>query len=450
MADRDFDLFIIGAGSGGVRCGRFSADFGARVAVAEERYLGGTCVNVGCIPKKLMVYASHYAEDFRDAARGYGWTLGETDFDWSTLIKNKNREIERLNGIYDGLLSGAGVRQLKGHGRIVDPHTVEVEGVRYSTETILVATGGWPWMPEIPGIEHAISSNEVFFLDEQPSRVLIVGGGYIAVEFAGIFNGLGSEVVQIYRGRLFLRGFDDDARDHLASEMRKHGVDLRFDTNVASIEKTPSGLRAELTDGSQLEVDQILFATGRTPLTRDLGLEETGVELNEEGAVAVDEYSRTSVPSIYAIGDVTNRINLTPVALHEGVCLANTLFNDKPMKPIHCDVPAAVFGQPSLGTVGLGEAEAREQFPQVDVYRSSFRTLRHTLTQGDEKAFMKLIVDRASDRVVGLHMVGPEAGEILQGFAVAIKCGATKAQFDSTIGVHPTTAEEFVTMREPS
>ena len=318
MSDRDFDLFVVGAGSGGVRAARFSGQFGARVAVAEERYLGGTCVNVGCIPKKLLVYASHYSEDFRDAERGYGWKVGASSFDWSSMISKKNTEIERLNGVYDGLLSGAGCTQIEGHAKVVDPHTVEVNGKTYTADTILLATGSWPRMPDVPGIEHAISSNEVFFLEEQPKRVLIVGGGYIAVEFAGIFNGLGSDVVQVYRGPLFLRGFDDDVRAHLAGEIRKHGVDLRFDTNVTKIEKVDTGLRVTLTDDSQLEVDQIMYATGRVPLTENLGLENVDVELNENGSVKVDEYSRTSVPSIYAIGDLTDRINLTPVALHEG------------------------------------------------------------------------------------------------------------------------------------
>jgi glutathione reductase (NADPH) len=330
---------------------------------------------------------------------------------------------------------------------MVDPHTVEVAGKTYTTENILVATGSWPNLPDVPGIEHAISSNEVFFLEQQPRRVLIVGGGYIAVEFAGIFNGLGSEVVQVYRGPLFLRGFDNDVRAHLAGEMRKHGVDLRFDLNVSEIEKVAGGLRASLTDGSQLEVDQILYATGRAPLTENIGLENAGVELNAKGAIAVDEYSRTSVPNIYAIGDVTDRINLTPVALHEGMCLADTLFNDKPTMPVHRDVPAAVFSQPPIGTVGLTEAQARDEYAEVDVYESTFRALKHTLTKGEELTYMKLVVDRKTDRVLGVLMVGPEAGDIVQGFAVALKCNATKAQFDSTIGVHPTSAEEFVTMR---
>lgn len=450
MSNFDFDLFVIGAGSGGVRAARFSAGFGARVAVAEERYLGGTCVNVGCIPKKLLVYASHFADDFHAAQQGFGWSIGETRFNWKTFIKNKDAEIRRLNGIYEGLLSNAGVQHIEGHARIVDAHSVEVAGQTYSAENILIATGSWPNMPDIPGIEHAISSNEAFHLEEQPRRVLIVGGGYIAVEFAGILKGLGSEVVQLYRGPLFLRGFDDDLRTHLAEEIRKRDIDLRFDTNVVSIEKVGNELCATLTDNSKILTDQILFATGRVPLTKDLGLENAGIQLNDKGAIAVDESSRSNVPNIYAIGDVTDRINLTPVAIHEGVCLANTLFNNTPMNPVHSNVPAAVFSQPPMASVGVTEAQAREKFGAVDIYRSSFRALRNTLTDSQEKIFMKLIVDKKSDRVVGLHMIGPEAGEIVQGFAVAIKCGATKKDFDSTLGIHPTSAEEFVTLREPS
>jgi glutathione reductase (NADPH) len=449
VADREFDLFVIGAGSGGVRAARFSAARGARVAVAEDRYLGGTCVNVGCVPKKLFVYASHFRDEMEDATSGFGWTLGSSSFDWPTLRDNKTREIERLNGFHEDLLRNAGVQHVEGRATIIDAHTVEVEGKRYSAEHILVATGGWPTVPEIPGAELAVTSNEIFYLDELPRKAIIVGGGYIAVEFACIFHGLGVDVTELYRGPLFLRGFDGDVREHLAEQIRGRGIDLRFDTNVTAIEKTDSGIRATLTDGSKLDGDLILFATGRHPNTANLGLEEVGVEFGEAGAIAVDEYSRTNVPSIWAIGDVTNRINLTPVALHEGVCLSETLFGDTPRSPDHEYVPAAVFSQPPVGTVGLTEEEAAEKFEAIDVYRSSFRALKHTLTDGKERTMMKLIVDRASDRVVGLHMVGPEAGEIIQGFAVAIKAGATKADFDATIGVHPTSAEEFVTMRTP-
>ena len=449
MSERDFDLFVIGAGSGGVRASRFSAARGARVAVAEEGALGGTCVNVGCIPKKLFVYASHFRDEMSEAAAGYGWTVGQLGFDWPTLRDNKTREIERLNGIYAGLLEDAGVRHVAGRARIVGPHTVEVAGVRYSADNILVATGGWPTLPEIPGAELGVTSNEVFFLDSLPRRAIIVGGGYIAVEFAGIFNGLGVDVTQLYRGPLFLRGFDDDVRRHLSEQMEGRGIDLRFGTNVTALAKARSGLRATLTDGSQLEADLVLFAIGRHPNSANLGLEEVGVDLDPAGAIRVDAYSRTSVPSIWAIGDVTNRLNLTPVAIHEGVCLSETLFGSGPRSPDHANVPAAVFSQPPVATVGLTEADARQRFGEVDVYRSTFRTLKHTLTHGHERTMMKLVVDRVSDRVVGLHMVGPDAGEIVQGFAVAIKAGATKADFDGTLGIHPTAAEEFVTMRTP-
>jgi len=453
MAEYDFDLFAIGAGSGGVRAARMSAGLGARVAIAEERYLGGTCVNVGCIPKKLFVYAAHFREDFEDAA-GFGWTVGERRFDWPTLRANKDREIERLNRVYAGLLDDAGVERFDGRARIVDPHTVEIEFEtgerrRVSAGNILVATGGWPSLPEIEGIEHAITSNEAFELEALPRRALIVGGGYIAVEFAGILHGLGVDVVQLYRGPLFLRGFDDDVRTTLADEMRRKGIDLRFESNPAKIEKTPAGLVATLEDGSRVEADRILYATGRRPLVDDLGLEEVGVERNARGAVVVDEYSRTSVPSIWAVGDATDRINLTPVALAEAMALAKTLFGGEPTRADHEDVPSAVFSQPPIGTVGATEQEAWERHGDVAIYRSRFRALKHTLSGRDETTMMKLIVERAGERVVGCHMVGPDAGEIVQGIAIAMKCRATKAQFDATIGIHPTAAEEFVTMREP-
>ncbi len=449
MAKYDYDLFTLGAGSGGVRLSRVSGSLGARVAIAEERYLGGTCVNVGCIPKKLLVYASHFAQDFEDAA-AYGWSVGPRSFDWAALIENKDAEIARLNGIYANLLDAQGVQRIDGHAILVDAHTVAVGERRYTAEHITVATGSWPSLPEIPGIEHAISSNEAFYLKSLPRRVIVVGGGYIAVEFAGIFHGMGAEVTQLYRGPLFLRGFDDDVRTVLAEEMRQKGIDLRFELNVDRIERSDDGVRDTLTDGSRLEADEILFATGRRPLTADLGLEKLGVELDEKGAIVVDEYSRSSVPSITAIGDVTDRINLTPVAIHEGMALARTLFGEGPTAPCHQDVASAVFSQPPLGTVGLNESAARERYGEIDVYKSRFRPLVHTLTGREETTFVKLCVDRASDRVVGVHMVGDDAAEILQGLAVAVKCRATKAQFDETIGIHPTAAEEFVTLREPT
>lgn len=449
MPDTDYDLFVLGAGSGGVRCSRMSAGYGAKVAVAESGALGGTCVNVGCIPKKLLVYASHLPHEVEDMERGYGWKVGPREFDWKTLIENKNREIERLNGIYQGLLDGAGVEVLHGRAKLVDRHTVAVGDQHYTARHILVAVGGWPYKLDIPGAEHAITSNEAFYLDELPRRVLVVGGGYIAVEFAGIFHGMGAEVVQAYRGPLFLRGFDDDVREALAHELPRQGIDLRMNCAPTAIERTTEGLRVSMNDGTTLVVDQVLMATGRVPNTSGLGLEEAGVELGPKGEIVVDEFSRSSVDNIWAIGDVTDRINLTPVAIHEGMCLASTLFDDDPRKPDHEYVASAVFSQPPVGSVGWTEAEARERFDEVDVYRATFRALKDTLTGGEGKTMMKLLVDRKSDRVVGLHMVGPDAGEIVQGFAVAIKCGATKKQFDATMPIHPTSAEEFVTMREP-
>jgi glutathione reductase (NADPH) len=453
MTGYDFDFYVIGAGSGGTRAARVAASHGARVAVAEERYLGGTCVNVGCVPKKLLVYAAHYAEDFADAA-GFGWTVGERRHDWATLIANKNAEIERLNGIYRRLIEGAGAQIHWGRATLVDAHTVEVDGQRYTADKILVAVGGWPSVPDVPGREHVITSNEAFFLEAMPKRIVIVGGGYIAVEFAGIFHNLGAEVCQLYRGELFLRGFDGDVRQFLAEEMVKKGIDLRFDARVACITReVGEGGKArfvvDLEDEESIEADLVMYATGRAPSTGGVGLEAAGVATDGSGAIRVDADWRTSVPNIYAIGDVTDRIQLTPVAIAEGHALADALFNPSGRSVSYENVPSAVFSQPSIGTVGLTEAEARRRYRAVDVYRSSFRPMKHTLSGRDEHGLMKLVVDRASQKVVGLHMVGPDAGEIVQGFAVAIQMGATKADFDATIGIHPTAAEEFVTMREP-
>jgi len=448
MTAFDYDLFVIGAGSGGVRASRVAASLGARVAVAEESALGGTCVNRGCVPKKLFVNAAHFRDDFEDAA-GFGWSLGSHSFDWPTLIANKDREIARLNRIYRELLVDAGVDLIEAHAQVCDAHTLEVAGKSITAAHVLIATGSEPSLPDIPGIELAMTSDQVFHLSELPRRILIVGGGYIAVEFAGIFHGLGVATTQLYRGPLFLRGFDADVRSFLAAEMRARGVDLRFEAEVVSIEKVPGGLRVKLANGSALDADAVLYATGRVPKTRSIGLEQAGVALDEVGAVRVDRLSRSSVPSIWAIGDATNRINLTPVAIHEGVCVARTLFAGVDTQPDHTGVASAVFSQPPIGTVGPTEAAAREIYAEVDVYRSTFRALKHTLTGREERTLMKLIVDRASDRVVAAHMVGADAGEIIQGFAVALKCGATKAQFDATLGIHPTSAEEFVTMRDP-
>jgi glutathione reductase (NADPH) len=446
MAQFDYDLFTIGAGSGGVRASRVSASLGAKVAVAEERYLGGTCVNVGCIPKKLLVYASHYGEDFDDLA-GYGWSVGERRFDWAKLIANKDKEISRLNGVYRKILADSGVELFEGHAEVVDAHTVSMDGKQITAKYILVAVGSWPMVPQFSGSEHAITSNEAFHLPTLPEKIIVVGGGYIGVEFAGIFHGLGAKTTQLYRGDLFLRGFDRDIRLTLADEMRKRGIDLRFNTDITKIEKNGDALKATLTDGQTIEAEQILYATGRGSKTPNLGLEKAGVKLKDNGAVAVDEYSKSTVDSIYAIGDCTDRMMLTPVAIAEGMALANTLFNNKPTKPGYLNVPTAVFSTPNCGTVGLSEDVARARNFKIDVYRSTFKPLKHTLTGRDERTMMKLIVDQASDKVLGCHMVGADAGEIVQGLAVALNCGATKAQFDQTIGIHPTAAEEFVTMR---
>jgi glutathione reductase (NADPH) len=442
----DYDLFTIGGGSGGVRASRMAAQYGAKVAIAEERYLGGTCVNVGCIPKKLFVYASEFGDAFADCA-GFGWTLGERSFDWSRLVANKDREIARLNGVYEKILVDNCVRILRARATVADAHTVVVGNERYTARYILVATGGWPTRPTIPGGELAITSNEAFFLPQFPARAIVVGGGYIGLEFAGIFHGLGAQVSLVHRGEVFLRGFDEDLRHTLAGEMGKRGIDLRFNRTVERIAKLPRGIRATLDDGAALEADLILCATGRTPNTRDLGLERAGVKLDGEGAVVVDSYSCSSVPSIYAVGDCTDRMQLTPVAIAEGQAVAETLFHANPTTPDYANVPTAVFSQPNIGTVGLTEAAARERYRAVDIYKSSFRPLKHTLSGRDEHSFMKLVVDGETDRVLGCHMVGTDAGEIVQGLAIALKCGATKAQFDATIGIHPTAAEEFVTMR---
>jgi glutathione reductase (NADPH) len=448
----DYDLFVIGAGSGGVAAARRAGSYGARVGICEEWTVGGTCVNRGCIPKKLYVYASHFRDEVEDAG-GYGWSVTAPSFDWPRLVAAKRRELARLNGIYDRLLADSGVRYLVGRGRLEDPHTVRVGSERVTAEHVVIATGARPWLPDIPGSEHAISSDDAFDLPELPRRVVIVGGGYIAVEFAGIFNGLGVETTVCYRGDLLLRGFDQDVRRALCEELPRKGIDLRLNTNLTAIESrgglAAGGFAATTTGGDVLEADTVLFATGRLPNSGGLGLEAAGVELNAKGAVVVDAWSRTKVPSVWAIGDVTDRINLTPVAIREGRALAETLFNDNPMQPDHSDVPSAVFSQPPVGSVGLTEEQARTAYGTIDVYRTRFRPLRLTLTERTEQVMMKLIVDRASDRVIGCHMVGADAAEIVQGLGIALKCGATKAQFDATVGIHPTSAEEWTTFRDP-
>ena len=449
MAECDYDLFVIGAGSGGVRAARMAGGFGARVAIAEDRYLGGTCVNVGCIPKKLFVYAAHYAEDFHDAA-GYGWQVSEPVFDWNVLLNNKNNEISRLNSIYANLLKRNNVVLYNGRAVIEGPNTVRVNGESLSARRILVATGGWPHIPDIPGREHVISSNEAFFLETLPERAVIVGGGYIAVEFAGIFYGLGVETTLVYRRDLFLRGFDGEMREFLAEQMRAKGINLLFNTRIGAIDQQDGRYLVSSPDAETMTADLVLYATGRRPNTAGLGLETAGVELNDKGAIVVDDEYRSSAPSIYAIGDVTDRMNLTPVATAEGTALANNLFNNQSRRVDYRDVPTCIFSQPNLGTVGLTEEQARQEYANVDIYKSRFTSLKHTLTGNSEKTLMKMIVDRDTDRVLGVHMVGAHAGEIIQGIGIALKAGATKATFDATIGIHPTAAEEFVTMREPA
>jgi glutathione reductase (NADPH) len=446
----DYDLFVIGAGSGGVRAARMAASKGVRVAVAEDRYMGGTCVNVGCVPKKLYVYAAQFRDQFQQA-RGFGWQSGPVPFDWTLLRDNKKAEISRLNGIYDGLLEGAGVEIIHGRARITAPQQVEVDGRAFSAERILVATGGWPVVPEIEGRELAVTSNEIFDLERFPERILIVGGGYIAVEFAGIFNGLGARTTQLYRGDLFLRGFDQEVRRFVADEMVNKGVDLRFNLNVESLEKQADGsLLAHLTDGTTLATDAVLYATGRKPNIAGLGLEEVGVKLNVDGTVDVNAGFQTSIPSIFALGDVTGGMQLTPVALAEGMALVDALYGGGRGTVSYELIPTAVFSQPNIGTIGLTEEQACARYARLDVYSANFRAMKHTLGGGKERTLMKMLVDPESDRVVGVHMVGEDAGEILQGIAIALKAGATKAVFDSTIGIHPTAAEEFVTLRTPS
>jgi glutathione reductase (NADPH) len=440
----DFDLFTIGGGSGGVRASRVSANLGARVAIAESDRFGGTCVNVGCIPKKLFSYAAHVHDELKDAA-DFGWNIPEPGFDWARLLANKDREIARLNGVYERVLANAGVSIFRGKALIRGKNEIEINGKNVTAKHILVATGSWPQKPAIPGAELAITSNEAFALAQLPKRALVVGGGYIAVEFASIFNGLGVKTALAYRGARLLRGFDAELGTRLGEEMGRKGVAVLLKTNPSKIEK---GLKVTFEDGSVQEFDLVLFATGRKPNSAGLGLEAAGVKLAADGAIAVDKYSRSSVDSIHAIGDVTNRINLTPVATAEGMALARTLFGGAPTPVDHENVPTAVFAHPNVGTVGLSEEQARERFGKVDIYKAAFRSLKHTMGASEEKIFMKLVVDAASQRVVGAHMIGPDAGEVIQGIAIAVKLGATKAQFDATLGIHPTAAEEFVTMRE--
>lgn len=446
----DFDLFVIGAGSGGVRASRIAASHGAKVACAEDGKLGGTCVNVGCVPKKLFVYGSHFRHDAEDA-KAFGWDLNcSPEVAWNRLIDNKDEEILRLNGIYRNLLEKAGVTLIEGHATLKDAHTVSVEGRDYTAEKILIAAGSWPFVPDFPGSEFVITSNEAFYLHDLPKRVCVVGGGYIGVEFACIFNGYGSDVTLAYRGDLFLRGFDDDVRHFLAKEMRAKKIDVRFQTNIVKIAKDPTSgtLTAHFQDDTTAVFDCIMYATGRKPKVEGLGLERIGIETGKNGEIKVDAYSRTNIPSIFAVGDVTDRKNLTPVALAEGHCFADTEFGGKQRSVTYEAIPTAVFSQPAIGTCGLTEMEAREKFnDDIDIYKSEFRALKHTLSKREERVFMKIVVQRSTDLVIGVHVVEPSAGEVIQLVGVAMKAGATKSDFDSTIGVHPTSAEEMVTMR---
>jgi glutathione reductase (NADPH) len=449
VADHDVDLFVIGGGSGGVRAARIAAEYGARVMVAEEYRLGGTCVIRGCVPKKLLVYASRFHGEFEDAA-GFGWTVPQALFDWPTLIANKDKEIARLEAAYGSTLAKAGVKVVKTRAVIADPQTIELAtGERLRCKHILIATGGTPSFGNpIPGLEHAISSNEAFHLKELPRRIVIQGGGYIAVEFAGIFAGLGSQVTLVYRGPAILRGFDDDVRQHLRVELEQRGIRVVCERTITAIEKAGAHYSVHVSGGNHVPADQVMFATGRVPNIGKLGLEAAGVTLAKNGGIAVDEYSKTSAPSIYAVGDVTNRINLTPVAIREGHAFADSVFGGKPTKVDHTNVATAVFSEPEVGVVGLTEAEARARLPRTDIYKASFRPMKATLSGRATSVLMKLVVDGMTDRVVGCHVVGEGAAEMAQLAAVAVKMGATKADFDATVALHPTAAEELVTMRK--
>lgn len=442
----DFDLFVIGAGSGGVRTARMSASYGARVAIAEDRYMGGTCVNVGCVPKKLYSYASHFRYDCTDS-KGFGWQGSVPAFDWNVLRDNKTAEISRLNGIYDTLLDGSGVTLYNGRARLLDKHTVEIGDKKVSSEKILIATGGWPFVPEFPGSELAVTSNEIFDLPSFPERILVVGGGYIALEFAGIFAGLGADTSLSYRGEIPLKHFDKDLREKLYLESERH-MTMLMKSNVEEITKKDNELHVKFKEGNSLVVDCVLYATGRKPNTENLGLENTGVSLKPNGAIAINEHFETTEPGIYALGDVVGRIALTPVAIAEGMVLASNLFKNTEKTMDYSNIATAVFSHPNVGTVGLGEEQAKAEYGDIEVFESDFRHLKHTLSGNPERTYMKLIVDKATDRAVGMHMMGADAGEIIQGLAVAMQCGVTKAQLDSTIGIHPTAAEEFVTMRQ--
>jgi len=447
MSGYDYDLFVIGAGSGGVRAARMAAGTGARVGIGEGRRIGGTCVLRGCVPKKLLVYASHFRDDFEDAT-AYGWRSRVPTHDWAKMIANKNEETDRLNGIYISLLKNAGVEIHEGYCRIVDPHTVRVGEHAVTAERILIASGARPFIPDIPCAEAGITSDEALDLLSQPRRIVIVGGGYIAVEFAGIFANLGTEVTMLVRAEELLRGFDDDLRVELSQAMTRIGVEIHTRTVPVKIDKDSSGCTVTTDKGQEISADLVMFATGRVPNVDGMGLEDVGVKMARNGAVMVDDYSQTSVENIYAVGDVTDRMALTPVAIHEAMCFVDTVYRGQPRTPGYENIPTAVFSQPPIGTVGLTEEQAIAQYGEVDVYASRFRPMKHTLTKREHFTFMKMIVDPKSDRVLGCHMIGDDAAEIAQGLGIALKAGATKADFDATVGIHPTAAEEFVTMRE--
>ncbi len=444
----DYDLFVIGAGSGGIAAARRAAQYGAKVAIAEYDRLGGTCVNRGCIPKKLMVYASHFPDLFEDA-QGFGWSPVQSTLDWQKMITAVNKELERLNGVYQNMLNNAAVELFRGYAKFLDPHTLEIGDRKVTADKILIAVGGYPVKPDIPGIEHAITSDDMFLLKEQPKRIAILGAGYIGVEFACIMNGLGSDVTQIIRNELILRGFDDDIRSTIQDGMQQHGIQILRISEPPTIEKTAVGLKVTLAGKHQetMMVDVVLSATGRKPKLKNLALENAGVEINDE-AIAVDKYSQTSQENIFAVGDCTNRINLTPVAINEGRAFADTKFGGISRTMSYENVPSAVFSTPEAATVGLTEAEAREQYGDaVKVYRAKFKPTYHGLSGRDERTMVKLVVENDTDKVLGAHMVGENAAEIIQGIAIAVKMGATKKDFDATVGIHPSIAEEFVTLR---
>ena len=447
MSNYDFDLLVIGAGSGGVRAARMAAGQGVKVGIIEDRYWGGTCVNVGCVPKKLYSYAAHFADDFKDAA-GYGWKLQAPVFDWATLRDNQKQEILRLNGIYNRLLETSGVKRIEGRGTLLSAHEVGVEGRVYTGEKLLLATGSWPFVPDFPGAEHCLTSNEIFNLETFPQRFLVYGGGYIAVEFASIFKGLGAETYQVYRGDKVLRGFDEEVRSFVQGEMQQQGIQFRLNQEISRIEKTAGGLQVTLSQGEILEVDVVLSATGRRGNTQNLGLENLGIQASAQGEIPVDDYFATSIPGVYALGDVTGGPQLTPVALAEAMTLVHNLYSGEKQRRLdYSNIATAVFCHPNIGTVGLSEEEARKNYSELRIYTTDFRPMRNTLANNPGRSFMKLVVDAVSDRVLGCHVVGPDAGELVQGVAIAVKAGLTKADFDATLGIHPTSAEELVTLR---